>query len=81
MKTTQEAEDLLNTIAMLQRKINRSWEENKELFCGPISNDIKERNRVKMLRTEIANWKRWREAAEVMLVRELLKANDLEMIQ
>lgn len=81
MKTTNDAKDLLNTIAMLQRKINKSWEENKELFCGPSSNDIKERNHVKMLRSEIAEWKKWREASERMLVRELLIANELEVAE
>lgn len=81
MKTTQNAVDLLNTIAMLQRKINKSWEANKERLCGPTSNDIKERYHVRILRAELADWKKWREASERMLIVELLKANGMEVAE
>lgn len=75
MKTSDDALNLLNTIKMLQRKIDKTWEENKKLMIGPVSNDLKERNKVNEIRQELAEYKKWRDASKEMLIRELLELN------
>jgi hypothetical protein len=74
MKTTKYARELLGIIAHHNGLLHSLYEDNKALLCSPIG-DLQQRIKVKGIRQDLAESKKWKESAERMLVLELLAAN------